>query len=121
MLRMDRQREDLHERVDKIEEQSKQEILTLIEILSNITFFGEMKRANCEFAKNNQCTYFVLKKQEKNKLPIVSECRVEDCKEPNPHYHIELSNITCALCQNNIELTVSNLKKYEFKWGLRNV
>ncbi len=112
---MDRQIDELNERFDKIEEQRKQEILTLIEILSNVTFFGEMKRENCEFSKNGQCSYFSLRKREKNRLPLISECRVEGCNQSKQHYHLEVSNITCALCQNNHHSAISEIEKQELK------
>jgi hypothetical protein len=89
----------LRERVDKLEDLKSQELLTLIEILSNATFFGEMKKASCEYAKNGQCSFFVLDSESRNKIPIVSKCRIGNCKEPFLHFHIELSNITCTLCQ----------------------
>ena len=91
--------EELHKRVDKIEKQKNQEVLTLVEILSNATFFGEIKKANCEYSKNGQCSFFILKSEVKNKIPIASECRIKQCKEPSLHCHIELSNISCTLCQ----------------------
>jgi len=91
--------EELHKRVDKIEKQKNQEVLTLVEILSNATFFGEIKKANCEYAKNGQCSFFILKSEAKNKIPIASECQIKQCKEPSLHCHIELSNISCTLCQ----------------------
>jgi hypothetical protein len=91
--------DELQKRVDKIEEQRDQEVLTLIEILSNATFFGEMKKANCDYAKEGQCSFFVLKSETKNKIPIATECRVEECEESTLHCHLELSNITCSLCQ----------------------
>jgi len=91
--------EVLKERLCKLEQQNKQEVLTLIEILSNLTFFGEIKQLNCLFAKNGQCTFYHIKKDQKNRLPVVGECRVESCKERSLHYHIELSNVTCSICQ----------------------
>jgi hypothetical protein len=91
--------EELHKRVDKIEKQKTQEVLTLVEILSNATFFGEIKKANCEYSKNGQCSFFILKSEAKNKIPIATECRIKQCKEPSLHCHIELSNISCTLCQ----------------------
>ena len=91
--------EQLNQRLGKPEEQNDQEVLTLIEILSNATFFGEMKKINCESAKNGQCGFFVLKTEAQNKIPVVTECRIRSCKEPSFHYHIEPSNITCTLCQ----------------------
>jgi hypothetical protein len=91
--------EELHKRVEKIEKQESQEVLTLVEILSNVTFFGEIKKANCEYSKNGQCSFFILKSEMKNKIPIVTECRIKQCEEQSLHGHIELSNITCSLCQ----------------------
>jgi hypothetical protein len=91
--------EELHRRVDKIEKQKNEEVLALIEILSNATFFGEMKKLNCEYAKNGQCGFFILENDEKNKMPIITECRIGECQESYIHCHIELSNISCTLCQ----------------------
>ena len=91
--------DDLHKRIDKIEQQKNQEVLALVEILSNTTFFGEMKKAHCEYAKNGQCSFFILDSETKNKIPIVSECKIKQCKEPLLHCHIEISNISCTLCQ----------------------
>jgi hypothetical protein len=71
--------------------------MTLIEILSNATFFGGMKKT-CEFAKEGQCSFFFISKEVKNKLPITTTCRIEECKDMPGHCHIELSNITCSLC-----------------------
>jgi hypothetical protein len=92
--------EELHKRVEKIERQKNQEILTLVEILSNATFFGEIKKANCEYSKNGQCSFFTLEAETKNKIPIATDCRIKQCKNSHHHCHIEVSNITCALCQN---------------------
>ncbi len=74
--------DDLHRRVDKIEKQNNEEVLALVEILSNATFFGEIKKSNCEYAKNGQCGFFVLDGEDKNKIPIITECRIKECKEP---------------------------------------
>lgn len=96
---------ELSLRVDKLEEQKSQEALALVEILANVTFFGELKKALCSYALNGQCGLFVLKYDAKNKIPLVSECRIKECgAEPTKHYHIELSNITCTLCRENNEL-----------------
>jgi hypothetical protein len=91
--------EELHKRVDKIERQKDQEVLALVEILSTATFFGETKKARCEYAKNGQCGFFILEGKAKNKIPIATECRIRECKEPSFHCHIEISNISCTLCQ----------------------
>jgi len=92
--------EELHKRVEEIERQKNQELLTLVEILSNATFFGEIKKANCEYSKNGQCSFFILEAEAKNKIPIATVCRINQCKNLPHHCHIEVSNIACALCQN---------------------
>lgn len=89
---------NINNRLNNLEKQTFQEYLTLIEIMSNATFFGEMKKSNCDFAKDNQCSYFFLKNNANSKLPIVSDCEIEGCVNNPPHGHIELSNLTCALC-----------------------
>jgi hypothetical protein len=91
--------QELQDRLEKLEETKNDEVLTLIEILSNLSFFGEIKKAQCRYFKDGQCAYFVVTKEHKNKLPIVSKCRVNGCKELLEHYHIETSDITCSLCQ----------------------
>ena len=90
--------EELRKRIDKIEQQKTDEVLTLIEILSNVTFFGEMKQESCGYAKDGQCSYFILTSEAKGRIPVVTNCHVKECRETSLHYHIELSNITCALC-----------------------
>ena len=97
--------EELDRRINKIEIQNEQEILTLIEILSNAKFFGEIKMSTCLNASNGQCSYFIIRNSEKNTLPIVTNCRISNCQEEMGHKHIEISNLTCSLCQ------VTNLKK----------
>jgi hypothetical protein len=99
--------EELDRRINKIEKQKEQEILTLVEILSNVKFFGEIKMSTCLNASKGQCSYFIIRNSEKNTLPIVTNCRIIDCQEETVHKHIEISNITCSLCQ------VTNLKKEE--------
>jgi hypothetical protein len=91
--------EALSKRIDKIEKQKADEVLTLVEILSNAAFFGEIKKASCEYAKESQCSFFILTSEAKGKIPIVSDCRVNQCSETSLHCHLELSNITCALCE----------------------
>lgn len=91
--------EELHKRVEKIERQDEQEVLALVEILSNASFFGEVRKAQCEYANNGQCGFFILESKAKNKIPIATECRIKECKESSFHYHIEISNISCSLCQ----------------------
>jgi hypothetical protein len=91
--------DQLHRRIDKIEQLKNEEALTLIEILANITFFGELKKTECEHAKNGQCRFFVLSNEAVGKIPIATNCRIKQCKETDPHCHLELSNISCALCK----------------------
>ncbi len=91
--------DDLHRRLDRIERQNNEEVLALVEILSNATFFGEIKKTNCGYSKDGQCGYFVLDGEDKKKMPIITECRIKGCQEPPIHCHIEISNISCTLCQ----------------------
>jgi hypothetical protein len=90
--------ENLNQRLEKLEKNSNQEILTLVEILANATFFGQMKKALCQYAKNGQCSLFVVDSNAENKIPLATGCRIKDCKEKSKHSHIELSNLTCSLC-----------------------
>lgn len=107
--------DELHRRVDKIERQKTEEILALVEILSNATFFGEMKKSNCEYSKDGQCSFFVLDDEERNKMPIITECRIRECQEPYLHCHIELSNISCTLCQRIVIVPEMEASKLAFK------
>jgi hypothetical protein len=90
--------DQLQRRIEKIEKLKNEEALTLVEILANITFFGDLKKTQCEHAKNGQCNFFVLSKEAKGKIPISTDCRIKLCEEVVPHCHLELSNISCALC-----------------------
>ena len=92
-------KDNISRRIEKLERQKSEEALTLIEILSNATFFGEIKKAKCQHSRNGQCSFFILENEEKYKLPIVTACRIENCEESASHSHIEISNITCSLCQ----------------------
>jgi hypothetical protein len=92
--------EELEKKIQSIESQRAQEILTLVEILSNATFFGEIKKTTCEYSENGQCSFYTLEAEAKNKMPIVTDCRIRGCRTLSNHCHIELSNIACALCQN---------------------
>lgn len=94
----DKQLVEINIRIEKLEKQGFQDLMSLLEIMSNATFFGEMKKTNCEFAKEGQCSFFFLKKEAKNKLPIAMDCRIKDCKDIPGHCHLELSNFTCTLC-----------------------
>ena len=104
------QMEDLLTRIDNIEKRDKQEIVALVEILSNVTFFGGIKKTNCEHAKNGQCSLFHLQKNARNKIPIATECRISECNADHDHCHLEISNITCTFCpqwnNNQIEKSI---------------
>ena len=90
--------ERLKQRVNSIEESNKEEALTIIEILANANFFGQLKKDKCTHAKNGQCTYFIIQRKNKDMLPNISECKIEGCYS-QVHYHLERSNITCCFCQ----------------------
>jgi hypothetical protein len=107
--------EALSKRIDKIEKQKADEVLTLVEVLSNATFFGEIKKAGCEYAREGQCAYFVISDKAKGKIPIVSDCRVNQCSEASLHCHLELSNITCALCEIGHFQTTASVSKSQLK------
>ena len=107
----------LNSRLDKLEEQGVQELLVLVEILSTATFFGDLKRNNCEHAKDGQCGFYFIKNKTENKIPVTSDCRIKDCKNAPPHHHIELSTITCTLCpkwqeQTQTDQTNTNQQSY---------
>jgi hypothetical protein len=97
--------EELNKRLEKIENLKNQELILLVEILTNATFFGGLKKANCEFASDGQCSFFTFMEKQKNKLPIISQCRIENCSINSTHYHLETTNITCSLCN---RLTLKN-------------
>jgi hypothetical protein len=92
--------EDFEKRLKKLEAHGFEDALTLVEILSSMTFFGGLKMKKCEYAKEGQCGFFFLKSGAKKKIPITSDCRIKDCKGEPDHCHLELSNVTCALCPN---------------------
>jgi hypothetical protein len=100
--------EDLNKRLTKVEQQKTDEVLTIVEILANFSFFGEIKKSNCGFAKNGQCSYYFLKDESKSRLPISANCRVEECTEYSSHNHIELTNMTCALCEITKDIISNN-------------
>lgn len=91
------QMEQLSARVEKLEKRDMEDLLTLLELMSNVYFFGGMKKANCEFAENGQCSLFYLENGAKSKVPVATECRITECKTHN-HCHLEISNVTCTFC-----------------------
>ena len=107
--------EELFTRIDNLEKRDKEEIVTLVEILANVTFFGGLKKDNCEYAKKGQCSLFYLQNSARDKIPLATECRVPECGENNDHCHLEISSITCTFCpqwnkdQSVNELSIQNL------------
>jgi hypothetical protein len=108
--------EEINRRLDKLERRSHEELLALLEIMSGANFFGEIKQTSCEYAKENQCSFFSLKKETK-KLPLVSDCRINDCKESADHSHLELSNLLCTLCPILLKTSLSMKQVYEEESG----
>jgi len=90
--------EDFEKRLNKLEAHGFEDTLTLVEILSSMTFFGGLKMEKCKYAEEGQCGFFFLKNEAKKKIPIAGKCRIKDCKGEPDHCHLELSNVTCALC-----------------------
>ena len=90
--------EELSTRVDKLEKRDVQDLLTLLEIMSNIYFFGGIKKTNCKHTKNGQCSLFSLQNDAKNKVPLATECRIPKCGGSGDHCHLEVSNVTCTFC-----------------------
>jgi hypothetical protein len=103
--------EELNQRLSKLETDNNIEMLTLVEILANAAFFGKLKEENCHFAKNGQCFFFILSRENKNKVPLVSHCKITKCPEPLPHFHIETSAITCSLCNQMIDKSTPTQNK----------
>ncbi len=94
--------EHLTQRLEKLENNKDQEILTLVEILANATFFGQMKKALCQYAQDGQCSLYIIDGKTKEQLPFTTSCKIKDCTEQSCHSHIELSNITCGLCHETV-------------------
>jgi len=90
--------EEFEERLKKLEKHGFEDTLTLVEILSSITFFGGLKMEKCKYAKEGQCGFFFLGNDAKKKIPIATDCRIKDCEGQPGHCHLELSNVTCAFC-----------------------
>jgi len=90
--------EELDNRLNLLEKHVVENSLTLLEILSNIAYFGDFKMKKCEFARDGQCGYFFLKLDATNKIPIATECKIKDCNKQSKHLHLVLSNISCAFC-----------------------
>ena len=93
----------LDKRLKLLEKRGIQDSLTILEILSNITFFGKLKMEKCEHAKNQQCGLFFLKSETTTRIPIATKCKIKECNDGLDHSHIELSNVSCAFCPEKIE------------------
>lgn len=109
---------ELTARMYKLEKRDVQDFLTLLELMSNVHFFGGMKRTNCECAKEGQCNLFHLENKAKNKVPVATECRIRGCNGSNDHCHLEVSNITCTFCPlwnspQSIPVTEKKIEKRE--------
>jgi len=92
------QLEELSNRVNKLEERDIQDLLTLLEIMSNVTFFGGIKKTSCEHAKEGQCSLFYLKKDASDKIPIATDCKIKGCTDSTNHRHLEISTVACTFC-----------------------
>jgi len=92
--------EQFEKRLIELEKHGFEDTVTIVEILSNITFFGTLKMEKCEHAKDGQCELYFLRTDAKKKIPIATDCRIKECRAQPNHCHLELSKITCALCPN---------------------
>ncbi len=72
--------ENLNQRLEKLEQNNNQEVLTLVEILANATFFGQMKKTLCQYAKNGQCSLFIVDNKAEKRIPLATNCRIKDCR-----------------------------------------
>jgi len=93
-----KQLEEFEKRLKLLEEHGIEDSLTLVEILSNITFFGGLKMDKCKYARDGQCGRFFLKLDAAKKIPIATKCRIKGCTGELDHCHLELSNVSCAFC-----------------------
>jgi hypothetical protein len=88
----------LEKKLKLLEKRGMENSLTLLEILSNITYFGNLKMKKCKYAKDGQCGYFFLKLDASMKIPIATKCRIKRCNDKLDHLHLELSHVGCAFC-----------------------
>ncbi len=92
------QLEELKTRLAKLEQRDIEELMTILEIMSNVTFFGNMKKGRCKYEKHGQCSRFYLQDDAKNKIPTATKCRIPGCNSAYGHYHLEANNVTCTFC-----------------------
>ena len=97
--------EEFEKRLNKLEKHGFEDTLTLVEILSSITFFGGLKMENCKYSKEGQCRFFFLGNDAKKKIPIATDCRIRECDGEPGHCHLELSNVSCAFCPDYVSHT----------------
>ena len=90
--------EELMERLEKLEKHQVENTITLVEFLSNITFFGGLKMKDCEHAREGQCSSYFVEDDFEKKIPLIARCRIKDCRGRPGHCHLEISNMTCAFC-----------------------
>jgi len=90
--------QSLTRRLERLENNKDQEIVTLVEILATATFFGQLKKALCQYAKDGQCSLYIIDGKTREQLPFTTPCEINDCKEQSCHSHLKLSNLTCGLC-----------------------
>lgn len=90
--------EALEKRLKLLEKRGIEDTLTLMEILSNIAFFGDLKMKRCKYPRDGQCGRFFLELDAAKKIPIATKCRIKLCDVKSDHLHLELSNLTCAFC-----------------------
>jgi len=90
--------EELENRLQKLEKRGFEDTVTLVEILSSMTFFGGLKMEKCIYAREGQCRLFLLGSDAKKRIPLATDCSIHNCKGEPSHCHLELSNIVCAFC-----------------------
>jgi hypothetical protein len=88
----------LQTRLKLLEDRVTDHSINLIEILSNVKFFGNLKKERCRFAKGGQCERYLLDLEAAKKIPIALRCRIDKCNLKSDHCHLELSHLGCALC-----------------------
>ena len=98
-----KQLDELEKRLKLLENHGMENSLTLLEILSNITFFGNLKMEKCKYARDGQCGRFFLELDAVKKIPIATKCRIKGCNGELDHCHLELSNVSCVFCPEKCE------------------
>jgi hypothetical protein len=86
-------------KIDKIEHEEQVEVHVSDEIL-NVNSFGKSKQS-CVHAKNEKFN-FSSNVYEKDKVPIVSECRIRDCRELSVYHIVTCKPYMCGLPEPSI-------------------